>query len=108
MDATPTIAFHLPESEPALSNNSYSENSRPSRAYILFVAELVASVILILIPYVLMIQEENRILGVFSLFIALPAGIFMLVQALAGFNAMKKFKSPSKKSKKGNAKMQKT
>ncbi len=68
--------------------------------YILFVAEFVASIILIIIPYFLMIGEENRVLGVFSLFLALPAGIFMLVQALAGFSATKKFKSPKKKSKK--------
>lgn len=100
-----TVHSRLPYKE--FTRTKFYQGTHAS-PYILFVAELVASILLILIPYVLMIQEENRILGVFSLFIALPAGIFMLVQALAGFNAMKKFKAPSKKVNKGDTKIQKT
>lgn len=100
-----TVHSRLPYKE--FTRTKFYQGTHTS-PYLLFVAEFVASIVLILVPYVLMVRDDSRILGVFSLFIALPAGIFMLVQALSGFSAMKKFKSPGKKSKKPDAKIQKT
>ena len=75
--------------------------------YVMFVAEFFGSIVLISVPYFLMIGDEKLIMfGVFSLFVALPAGIFMLVQALSGFSAMKKFKSRKKKGNKSAAQAQ--
>ncbi len=100
-----TVHARLPYKE--FTRTKFYQGTHAS-PYILFLAEFVASIVLIIIPYFLMIGEQNRIFGVFSLFIALPAGIFMLVQALSGFSAMKKFKASKKKASKGDAKMQKT
>ncbi|GDX51637.1 hypothetical protein LBMAG27_06840 [Bacteroidota bacterium] len=100
-----TVHSRLPYKE--FTRTKFYQGTHTS-PYLLFVAEFVASIVLILVPYVLMVRDDSRILGVFSLFIALPAGIFMLVQALSGFSAMKKFKSTGKISKKGDTKIQKT
>ncbi|TSA50715.1 MAG: J domain-containing protein [Sphingobacteriales bacterium] len=100
-----TVHSRLPYKE--FTRTKFYQGTHTS-PYLLFVAELFASIVLILVPYVLMVRDDSRVFGVFSLFIALPAGIFMLVQSLSGFSAMKKFKSPGKVNKKGDAKIQKT
>lgn len=100
-----TVHARLPYKEFTRTKFYQSTHTSP---YVMFIAEFAAAIVLIIIPYFLMIGEENRLLGVFSLFIALPAGIFFLVQALAGFAATKKFKAPGKKVKKSDPKTQKS
>ena len=100
-----TVHARLPYKEFTRTKFYQSTHSSP---YMLFVAELLASIVLIIIPYFLMVGEQNRIIGVFSLFIALPAGIFMLVNALSGFNSSKKFKAAKKPKGKSKTEIQKS
>lgn len=78
--------------------------------YIVFLGEFAAAIIIIIIPYFLMTSEDEqtKFIGVFSLFLALPAGIYFLVQALSGFSASKKFKMPVRKERKTDAKVKKS
>ena len=89
------------------TRTKFYQSTHTSR-YLLFVAEFLASIVLIIIPYFLMVGEANRIIGVFALFIALPAGIFMLVNALSGFSSTKKFKTPEKPKAKAGTQAQKS
>jgi hypothetical protein len=59
--------------------------------YVVFVAGIVLGALLAVSPYLLMVVSDNKFLGVAAIFIALPIGGFMIVQALAGLQAMKKF-----------------
>jgi hypothetical protein len=42
-------------------------------------------------PYAFMVLFDNKLIGVASVFVALPAGIYMIIQSLAGFQSLKKF-----------------
>ncbi len=91
-----TVHARLPFKEFTRSKFYQSTHTYP---YVMFVAEMVGALLMICVPYLLMVSENNKPIGVASLFVALPAGIFFLVQSLSGFSAMKKYKGKTKVSK---------
>ncbi len=65
--------------------------STRTSSYSIFLVGMILGIIISLSPYAFMVAFDNKFIGVASLFIALPAGIFMIIQALAGFQSLKKF-----------------
>ena len=61
--------------------------------YVVFIVGIVLGALLAISPYLLMVMLDNKyqMIAVAAIFIALPIGGFMIVQALAGLQAMKKF-----------------
>jgi hypothetical protein len=59
--------------------------------YSIFVAGLILGMLVAVSPYLIMAMSDNKFLGVIAIFIALPVGGFMIVQAMAGFQSLKKF-----------------
>lgn len=72
------------------TNTKFYKSTR-SLNYSIFVAGLVLGVLVAVSPYLIMAMSDNKFLGVIAIFIALPIGGFMIVQALAGFQSLKKF-----------------
>jgi hypothetical protein len=59
--------------------------------YVVFLLGIVIGTFLAVSPYLLMVMSEKKYIGVIAIFVALPIGGFMIVQALTGLQAMKKF-----------------
>lgn len=91
IDASHSRALeHAKLSLEEFTKTKFYKSTRTS-SYSIFLIGLILGVIVALSPYALMVIFENKFIGVASLFVALPAGIFMVVQALAGFQSLKKF-----------------
>jgi hypothetical protein len=65
--------------------------STRSLNYSIFVIGMIFGVLVAISPYFIMAMSEKKFIGVIAIFIALPIGGFMIVQALAGFQSLKKF-----------------
>ncbi|MFN6389634.1 MAG: DnaJ domain-containing protein [Bacteroidota bacterium] len=60
-------------------------------SYSVFMAGMILGSIVSISPYAFMVLFDNKLIGVASVFVALPAGIYMIIQSLAGFQSLKKF-----------------
>ncbi len=65
--------------------------STKTTSYSIFMIGLIFGLLTAIAPYILIVLFDYKFFGVASIFIALPVGTFMLVQALAGFQSLKKF-----------------
>lgn len=65
--------------------------STHTRPYVLFLLGLMAGITVLVVPIFLLVMMKDRPgLGVTIFFLSLPVGMFLVVQAIAGFNALKK------------------
>lgn len=72
------------------TSTKFYKNTR-TWSYVVFLSGIILGILVAVSPYLIMVMLENKIFGVAAIFIALPAGGFMIVQALAGFQSLKKF-----------------
>jgi len=75
-----------------LKKTKFYKSTRTWNSTVFFIG-LILGVVTSIAPYIIMAftDSQYKFIGVATIFLALPAGIFMIVQSLAGFQSMKKF-----------------
>lgn len=86
-----TLALQHSELSWQQYSNSKFYKGTHTTPYILFLLGLIAGIVVLAVPVILlMFLKDNPALGVLIFFLSLPVGLFLVIQGLAGFAALKK------------------
>lgn len=62
-----------------------------STPYFVFWIGIFIGILLLIIPYILLMNYQFTVVGILMIFILLPLGVFLIIQSLTGLQTMRRF-----------------